>query len=285
VKHIVGFSGGIDSQACARWVLNRYPAEDVILMNSVAGRNESPATVAFIDEYSRSVHPVVIVSSLVKDIWKTEDYAERRGFDGNQELTFQRLIEIKGCAPTRTKQFCTDHLKLHPQRRVIAEMFGPGGPHEGEEYERYSGVRRDESQSRKNQPFREWDKFYDCHLNAPLADWTKKMCFDFVTAHGEAFNPLYTLGFGRVGCAPCINSGKDDILLWLQRFPEQIEKVRAMEAATGRTFFAPCVPGMRTNTIDDVIRWAGTDHGGRQSNLLRVVNDRPTCESKYGLCE
>ena len=23
MKHIVGFSGGIDSQACARWVLNR----------------------------------------------------------------------------------------------------------------------------------------------------------------------------------------------------------------------------------------------------------------------
>ena len=42
VKHVVGFSGGIDSQACARWVLNRYPAEDVILLNSDAGGNEHP---------------------------------------------------------------------------------------------------------------------------------------------------------------------------------------------------------------------------------------------------
>lgn len=25
MKHIVGFSGGVDSQACARWVLNRFP--------------------------------------------------------------------------------------------------------------------------------------------------------------------------------------------------------------------------------------------------------------------
>jgi hypothetical protein len=31
MKHIVGFSGGVDSQACARWVLNRYPKEDDIL--------------------------------------------------------------------------------------------------------------------------------------------------------------------------------------------------------------------------------------------------------------
>ena len=29
-KHIVGFSGGIDSQACALWVRNRFPREDVI---------------------------------------------------------------------------------------------------------------------------------------------------------------------------------------------------------------------------------------------------------------
>ena len=40
MKHIVGFSGGIDSQACARWVLNRFPVEDVILLNSDAGGNE-----------------------------------------------------------------------------------------------------------------------------------------------------------------------------------------------------------------------------------------------------
>lgn len=43
MKHIVGFSGGIDSQACARWVLNRFPKEDVILLNSDAGANEHPA--------------------------------------------------------------------------------------------------------------------------------------------------------------------------------------------------------------------------------------------------
>lgn len=29
-KHVVGFSGGIDSQACAGWVLERFPTEDVV---------------------------------------------------------------------------------------------------------------------------------------------------------------------------------------------------------------------------------------------------------------
>src|SRR4029077_4844834 len=58
MKHIVGFSGGIDSQACALWVRNRFPAQDVILLNTNAGRNESPLTEAFISHYSETVFPV-----------------------------------------------------------------------------------------------------------------------------------------------------------------------------------------------------------------------------------
>ncbi len=285
MKHIVGFSGGIDSQACARWLLNRFPPEDVILTNTQAGRNEHPLTVRFIEQYSRSVHPVVVITPLVKDVWETENYAERRGLCGDDELTFEGLIRIKGCAPTRTKQFCTDILKLNPQRRWIREAFGPQGPFAGESYERYSGRRRDESEARKATPFQQFDDFFDCDLHAPIADWTKQMCFDYVRAHGETVNPLYALGFERVGCAPCINSGKDDVLRWHHRAPEMIEKVRDIERNTGRTFFAPCVPGKRTNTIDEVIEWAQTFRGGKQPNLLRVINVAPNCESKYGLCE
>lgn len=33
MKHIVGFSGGVDSQATAGWVLEQCPPEDVILCN------------------------------------------------------------------------------------------------------------------------------------------------------------------------------------------------------------------------------------------------------------
>lgn len=48
-KHVVGFSGGIDSQACAGWVLDHFPHEDVILMNSDAGGNEHPLTTEHIE--------------------------------------------------------------------------------------------------------------------------------------------------------------------------------------------------------------------------------------------
>ena len=60
VKHVVGFSGGIDSRATARWVLNRYPPEDVILINSDVGGHEHPITTEFVHKYSETVHPVIV---------------------------------------------------------------------------------------------------------------------------------------------------------------------------------------------------------------------------------
>lgn len=284
MKHIVGFSGGIDSQAVLRWVRNRYPAEDIIATNSNAGGWEDPFTEAHIEWYSAEQFPITRTNAIVSDMWETPGFAETKGLDGSATLTFEEMVSIKGRAPSRKAQFCTEKLKLVPQRRWLRETFGPGGRYDGEEFCRYTGVRRDESEGRKNTPIQSWDDWFDCDLFAPIADWTKQMCFDYCIAHGEKVNPLYAMGFNRVGCAPCINSGKEDIRNWDIRRPEMIEKVRGLEQRTGRTFFSPCVPGLRINTIDQVIEWARTSRGGRQQ-LFPVLHEREGCESKYGLCE
>jgi 3'-phosphoadenosine 5'-phosphosulfate sulfotransferase (PAPS reductase)/FAD synthetase len=276
--YIGGFSGGIDSQAAARFMLNRYGAARVVLVNSDAGGNEHPLTIEHIDWYSQHVHPVARVQAIVRDMWVNPDTAAERGFDPNEPLTFVRMAEMRGIFPSRKRQFCTDKLKLHPIRRWILANYPDGN------YARFSGVRRDESLARADRQWLEWDDFYDCDLHNPVFDWSKQMCFEYVKHHREQINPLYSLGFTRVGCAPCVNSSKDDILNLATRFPEMIDKVRAWEQQVGRTFFAPCVPGMAINWIDDVVAWAKTDRGGRQNNLFRVLPP-PACESRYGLCE
>lgn len=278
MKHIVGFSGGIDSQATARWVLNRYSADDVILVNTDAGGNEHPMTTVFIEEYSRVVHPVVLIQVIVADMWKGTDEPEKHGYQPTDPLTFLLMAQIKGRFPSRMAQFCTETLKLNPVRRWVRQQFPDG------DYEHYSGVRRDESARRKNAQPREWSDYYDAYSNHPIMDWSKDMCFSYVKAHDEPINALYAMGFKRVGCAPCINSGKDDILNWSLRFPEMIDKVRNWEKASARTFFAPMVPGLILNNIDEVVDWARTSRGGKQIDLLRTL-DPPNCESSYGLCE
>jgi 3'-phosphoadenosine 5'-phosphosulfate sulfotransferase (PAPS reductase)/FAD synthetase len=285
LKHIVGFSGGIDSQEALARVRAQFGDADVIAVNSDAGKWEQPLTVAFVELFSETVFPVVHVEALVSDMWEDEsDRPEFYGLDRNAVLTFEDMVRIKKRSPSRKMQFCTTILKLKPQRRWTRFMFGPSGPFAGQDFERYTGVRRDESEARKNYPDREWDDFFDCWVNHPIAGLTKDECFAGAASRGEPINPLYLMGFGRVGCAPCINSSKEDILNWLARAPEMIDKIRGLEARTGRTFFAPMVPGLPMNNIEQVITWARTSFGGRQQ-LFPILHEREGCESKYGLCE
>jgi 3'-phosphoadenosine 5'-phosphosulfate sulfotransferase (PAPS reductase)/FAD synthetase len=325
-KHVVGFSGGIDSQACAGWVLDHFPKEDVILMNSDAGGNEHPLTTEHVLWYSQNVHPVVMFQARVSDLGDvgTRDGAtgeRRRSLGEDAPLTFDRLAFVKGIFPSRKAQFCTEHLKLAPQRRELQKLFD-----EGHDIIRYAGVRADESNDRAKLPERQWDDYYDCELVRPVLKWTKKECFDFCKSRGEKINPLYTLGFSRVGCAPCINSSKEDIREWAARFPEMIDKVREWERSVGRTFFRPIIPRPEhrravaawkerwtevsgydedgepvtrvragappapetpVNWIDEVVEWSRTTRGGKQYALpfVELEAERETCSSKYGLCE
>jgi 3'-phosphoadenosine 5'-phosphosulfate sulfotransferase (PAPS reductase)/FAD synthetase len=288
LKHVVGFSGGADSQACALWVRQRYPAEDIILLNTLAGGNEHPMTEEFIRWYSEHIFPVTVITPLIRDLLGRgtrpgQSRDRRQEFADDDTLTFDRLAYIKGRFPSRKAQFCTEHLKLVPQLRWCREMLHP----QGLDYERYTGVRCDESAPRANTPEREWDPYFDCYLNHPIRLWTKREVFAFLKDHGEQWNGLYEMGFGRVGCAPCINSGKEDINNWATRFPAMIDKVRQWEQSVGRTFFAPCVPGKAINWVDEVVDWARTDYGGRQVLLpmLEVEVALGSCSSKYGLCE
>ncbi len=128
---------------------------------------------------------------------------------------------------------------------------------------------------------------FDCDLYRPLLTWTKPQCFDFVHSAGEKSNPLYTMGFDRVGCATCVNSNKEDIRQWAATFPEMIDKVRAWEQKVGKTFFRPQTKGGPIQWVDDKVAWSRTERGGKMLSLPYVEADAEagTCVSKYGLCE
>ena len=186
--YIGGFSGGIDSQAAARFMLNRYGSARVVLVNSDTGGNEHPLTIEHIDWYSARISPIERVSAKVGD-FRTDEWCEKKGLDPDADLTFPELAIIKGRFPSRKAQFCTEALKLAPIRRWIEDQYADGN------YARFTGVRRDESPARSNRQWQEWDDYYDCELYNPIYDWTKQMCFDYVRAHGEQVNPLYSITF------------------------------------------------------------------------------------------
>lgn len=283
-KRVVGFSGGIDSQATALWVRQRFPAEDVVLLFADTGW-EDCLTYEFVRWYSDAVFPVTFVTPLVGDdpdfTRKERAGCERAGAKAGDVLTMELLARIKGRWASPTARFCTTFLKLWPQRRWMVENLS------GADYARYAGVRRDESRKRANLPETEWDDFFDCELNRPVVAWTKDECFRFVHGAGERSNPLYEMGQSRVGCSPCHERNKDDIRAWAAYRPGEVEKVRAAERRTGRTFFPPIVPGKPLNFIDEVIEWSRTTRGGRQLGLpiVEAEAESGACSSRYGLCE
>ena len=220
--------------------------------------------------------------------------AKRRALDGLHPTgnAFLDLCMLKGRFPSRKAQFCTEELK-----RNIAVAFQLELIDQGHSVISWQGVRRDESEARKNAKKIEriGPKLWAFR---PIVDWTANDCFDFIAAQGARPNPLYLQGMNRVGCMPCINASKDEIREISVRFPEHLERVEAWEQKVSQcskrgfsTFFhkvddltgSPAAIFSRSK-IESIIHWSRTSRGGRQTNMFADFIEPETCASNYGLC-
>ncbi|UPU47779.1 phosphoadenosine phosphosulfate reductase family protein [Xanthomonas translucens] len=137
---------------------------------------------------------------------------------------FVDLCILKGRFPSRGAQFCTEELKVLPiiEQRVLPML--KSGP-----VLQWVGIRAEESENRAKQPI------YNRHesgsyLWRPIFDWKLKDVWAYHTRHGILPNPLYAMGFGRVGCFPCINCRKEELRLIADLAPEHIERIAEWEA-------------------------------------------------------
>lgn len=197
---------------------------------------------------------------------------------------FLDMCLLKGGFPSRKRQFCTEDLKRNPIDVHIMRLVGAGYA-----VEQWHGVRADESPRRASQPDFEWGPIMS--VRRPILRWGVDRVFEQHRRHGIEPNPLYSQGMSRVGCMPCVNSGKDDIAEIARRFPAHIDKLREWEAIVtdgarnpvGATFFhTETLQGLRG--IDHAVKWATTSHGGRQQDFIRSAEPE-MCSSMYGLCE
>lgn len=66
-----------------------------------------------------------------------------------------------------------------------------------------SAIRRDQSPDRASSPIVGWDKKFGLVKVSPLANWTKKQVWAFITDHDVPYNPLHDEGYTSIGCWPC----------------------------------------------------------------------------------
>lgn len=79
-----------------------------------------------------------------------------------------------------------------------------------EEYDvRYwiSGLRRDESPTRKNISILELENDEQRLKINPLANWTRQDTWNYLADHHIPYNPLYDKKFKSLGCMPCSQAG------------------------------------------------------------------------------
>lgn len=75
-----------------------------------------------------------------------------------------------------------------------------------------TGIRRDQSPTRKDTPIVRWDGKFGLLKVAPLAAWTEKQVWSYIVEHEVPYNPLHDSGYPSLGCTHCtrpIQIGED----------------------------------------------------------------------------
>jgi phosphoadenosine phosphosulfate reductase len=66
-----------------------------------------------------------------------------------------------------------------------------------------SGIRREQSLTRKDAQKVEWSDRYDVWKIHPLVDWDAKRVQAYIAVNEIPYNPLHDRGYPSVGCMPC----------------------------------------------------------------------------------
>jgi len=70
-----------------------------------------------------------------------------------------------------------------------------------------SGLRRDQSPGRSHAPKIGWDGRRGVHKVNPLADWTERDVWSYISRHDLPYNKLHDRGYGSIGCTHCTKPG------------------------------------------------------------------------------
>lgn len=304
--HLVSVSGGKDSTATLLVALEQHGLESVRAAFADTG-NEHDLTYEYVRQLE--VATGVPIRWLKRDFtdwwWRRRDFIRdkwpekgvaaesvqralsvfERGPSGNPYLD---LCCIKGRFPSRKAQFCTQFLKTEPLTEYALELIEERGA-----VTSWQGVRADESAGRaKLKPYEY--RGGGLGIWRPILRWHVQDVFEAHRAWGIEPNPLYKQGMGRVGCMPCINASKDEVLAISKRFPGHIDRIAYWEEQVQRaskrgacSFFSDPTRDAHLDRrgIYKVVEWSKTKRGGQNIDWIRTFEQPGACESAYGLCE
>jgi len=312
--HVVSISGGKDSAATAVLALETQPRERLRFIFCDTG-NEHESTYDYVAYMGRhlGIQIDTLRAEFTQQIDAKRDYILSKWPKKGVPLAaceraaaamvatgnpFLDLCIWKGRFPSRRAQFCTEQLKTLPATEYQLDLIDSG---QCEAVYSWQGIRLDESHSRKTRMQGTGacvisldDRGGGIWNYRPILRWVAADVFEAADCYGLKPNPLYLQGMTRVGCMPCINAGKDEVLEISKRFPGHIDRIemweRSVALASKReeaSFFPDPDRDAHLNKrgIRNVVEWSKTQRGGQLMDFIRISDEPKACESAYGLCE
>jgi phosphoadenosine phosphosulfate reductase len=109
-----------------------------------------------------------------------------------EQTVAQQDAEFGAALHDRDPDLCCSLRKVQPLAKTLAGYAAWG-----------SGVRRDESPTRAGTRLVDWDAKRGMVKVNPIAAWNQADVDAYIERHQVPVNPLFELGYGSIGCAPC----------------------------------------------------------------------------------
>lgn len=222
------------------------------------------------------------------------------------------LARQKHRCPSARARYCTEELKTKPMTDYILDVVQDNtliiqGIRAAESSARakmktqctyfkyyfepygYDKNGKPKKYSYRGKDVRVFRSHYADDLLRPVFDWSAQQVIDYILAAGLEPNPLYKMGYKRVGCWPCVMANQRDILNIARQAPERIDEIGNLETELGYSFFGKDkIParaihsGNKYPNIHDVVRYVEWQNA---TGSLFDDDTATSCMSYYGLCE
>ena len=167
-------SMGVEDQVITHLIAENQLPVDVFTLDT--GRM-FPETYEVIDKTQARYN--IKISVYFPDAKEVEEMVNEKGIN-----LFYHSIE--------NRKLCCGIRKTKPLKRALYGMDGW-----------ITGLRREQSPTRKDLQVVEWDQGNKLIKVNPLLEWSEKQTWDFVKENKIPYNALHDKGFPSIGCQPC----------------------------------------------------------------------------------
>ncbi|MGE5597165.1 MAG: phosphoadenylyl-sulfate reductase [Hyphomicrobiales bacterium] len=108
----------------------------------------------------------------------------------------QQAAEYGSALWMRDPDLCCELRKIEPNRRALEGKAAW-----------VSGLRRDQSEGRKDTPIVSWNQKFGVVKINPLATWDEKRTWQYILENKIPYNPLLDRGYSSIGCYNCTVPG------------------------------------------------------------------------------